>query len=588
MPATAKKKAASRAAKKPRAQPLPVVQVPLEKIDPSPRNRDAKTDIAALAASIASIGMQQAIKLRPKGDRYEIVYGERRWRAVKHLGYSTIDATVEELDDVRAAEIRAIENLQRKDPHALEEAEEYERLLALRDSKGKAVHTPETISKIAGRSVGHVYNRLKLTALAPGLRKALYKHELSLTGAFLIARGIPTELQAEAWTKMREYAEHEAYDEEVDDEGRLTTRAIQNIIDHEFSCRLATAPFSLKDAKLVAAAGSCDACPQRSGNQPFLFAEKDPTDTCTNVACFRTKVAAYVEREKQRVLAVGGTVLSDDESRRVFQGGCSLPYNSKWVDLDQANHDDAERRTWKKLLGDLCPPPALAFTAQSKPILLAEKAAILATLKEHGLDPASVRKAKASTTAAIDPGVDGARSAVHHDDPEEDDAPEGAEPLSEQPGAPEAPTDQRFAADVSRITRQQVIGAIVAAAEGAGADDNRFVQLVYETMLHGGYHNAIADAVKRRLGPKRPKGEYPATALAEHGAALGPAALRGLLLELAISRSAFYAADGKYPRDLQHAIELYQVDAAALEQAVVDELTAKRAARLAGAKAGGA
>ena len=115
------------------------------------------------------------------------------------------------------------------------------------------------------------------------------------------------------------------------------------------------------------------------------------------------------------------------------------------------------------------------------------------------------------------------------------------------------------------------------------------MQIVYETMLHGGYHNAILDAVKRRLGPKRPKGEYAPTALQGHATTLTPTALRGLLLELAVSRSAYHVSgSNKYPRDLQQAIDLYKVDADAIEKTVTEELGAKRAARLARTKPGSA
>jgi ParB family chromosome partitioning protein len=582
-----KKKATAQASKNQLKPPLPVIQVPLDKIDPSPLNRDATTDIVALTGSIKAHGQQQAIKLRTKGDRFEIVYGERRWRAVKQLGQKVIDATVEDLSDVEAANLRATENYQRANPHALEEAEEYERLLAMRDEHGEAVHTPQTVARLAARSAGHIYNRLKLTALAPTLRKAVYKQDLSLTGAFVIARGIPADLQAEAWQKMQEYARDEAPEEDLDDDGHLTRRAIQMIVDHDYTSLLSNAPFSLKDAKLVPGAGTCDACPNRSGNQPFLFDQKtDRKDTCTNLTCFRSKVAAYVDREKKRVLELGGKVLSDDESRKLFQGGSSLPFGSKWMDLDQPNYDDSARRSWRNLLGDLSPSPVLAFTAQSKPVLLAEKSVVQATLKAHGLDPAALvkkplaAKARDATTPAA-----GGGAATHHDDPEDEDLDED----TPDPHAPASPAEQRFKADVDRISRQRILGAIVTAAEAAATDDNRFVDLVLDTTLHGGFHNAIIDAVKRRLGHKRPKGESAPAALQDHLAKLGPAGLRGLLLELAISRSGYYVtASTKYSRDLQRAIDAYGIDAAAIEKAVSDEISAKRAARLSGAKASSA
>ena len=224
-------------------------------------NREVTLDLAPLVESIRAYGVQMPIKVRPTGPRFEIVFGERRWRACKELGHSTIPVTVEDLSDDEAHERRVLENAQRKQPHALEEAESYERLLLMRDKKGKALHTPMSIASIAGCSVAHVYNRLKLTALAPELRKAFYAGDLSITGAFLIARGIPTKLQAAAWERMSRYAEHEAYDEDLDDDGRLSSRGIQAVIDQEYSSRLDTATFGLEDATLVTTAGACAPCP---------------------------------------------------------------------------------------------------------------------------------------------------------------------------------------------------------------------------------------------------------------------------------------------------------------------------------------
>jgi ParB family chromosome partitioning protein len=577
---TPAKKMKSRTTTAPKAKttpPLPVLAISVSQIDPCPVNRDATFDIDSLAASIKANGLQEAIKVRPKGSRFEIVFGERRWRAFKKLGYPEIPATVEDLDDVRAAAVQAAENLCRKDPHPLEEAETYERLLAMRQN-GKAVFTPETIAReVANRSVGHVYNRLKLTALSPELRKALYGDKISLTGAFLVARGVPTALQAEAWTKMMHYQEDESGPEELDDQGRLNTVTIKSIIEHEYSSRLEHAPFSLKDAKLVTAAGSCEACAKRSGNQPMLFDRMDPKDTCTDLPCFKSKVAAFIAREKGRVVAAGGTVLTDEESRKVFNGGTQLPFSSKWLDLDDVCFDDPKRRTWRKLLGDLCPAATLAFTSQGKPKLLAERAAVMASLKANGLDQESLnKKPGAAPPAAARP--------AHRDDPEDDTDPETT--AATAPTTPDA-GDERFKARVTRTTRERILAAIAAAAEGAGSEDNRFVQLTLETMFHGGYHNALLDAVKRRLGAKRPKNEYPPEALAKHAATLSPLAVRALLLELALGRSGYYStASNEYPVDLARAIDVYKIDASAIEKTVTDQLSAARAARLSGAKAG--
>ena len=391
MPATAKKSAAKPSKPRPGTKPMAISLVDLTRIDPSQQNRDAGRDLAPLVDSIRRFGIQMPIKVRPKGDRFEIVYGERRWRAAKEAGLDAIPATVEDLSDEEAQARRILENTQRQDPHALEEAEAYERLLAMRDRKGKAIHTVESIAEVAGRSPAHVYHRLKLTALAPELRKAFYAGELSATGAFLVARGIPTELQAEAWVRMKRYAEADAFEEDLDDEGHLTASAIEDIIDRDYARRIDGAPFPVGDASLVPAGGACAACPKRSVNQPALFPEPDREDVCTDVACWRAKVAAFMERERREVFAVGGTVLLEEESRRIFNGGAALPWNSPWIDLDAPCHEHPERLPWRELLGDLCPAPTLAFTSQGRPMRLARRAEALETLQKNGVDLAARR-----------------------------------------------------------------------------------------------------------------------------------------------------------------------------------------------------
>ena len=303
---------------------------------------------------------------------------------------------------------------------------------------------------------------------------------------------------------------------------------------------------------------------------PLLYS-RDPKDTCTNVTCFRSKISAYIDREKKRVLAVGGKVLSDDESRRVFQGGSSLPFGSKWVDVDQSNYDDPGRRTCAS--SSVIPLPApdarLHVAGEADPA------------RGEGRDPGDAQGPWASTPSrsARSPPPNKKSTAAgteHRDDPEDDQL--DADEDNEQPGAPTSAAEERFEATVARVSRQRIIAAIVAAAESAGADDNRFVQLVYnDTMLHGGYHNAIGDAVKRRLGSKRAKGEYAPTALEEHAKILPANWAPALLLELAISRSGYFTTEAsKYPRDLQHAIDLYKLDAKGIEKSVADELGATR------------
>ena len=130
--------------------PLPVQVIALDEIDPSPINRDAG-NIDDLVPSVQEHGVQQPIKVRPQGDRFEIVFGERRFRAAKKVGLKGIPATVEDLTDEEALELRVIENACRVNPHPLEEAEAYEDLLAMKDSRGKPFHTAESLAKVLAR-----------------------------------------------------------------------------------------------------------------------------------------------------------------------------------------------------------------------------------------------------------------------------------------------------------------------------------------------------------------------------------------------------------------------------------------------------
>jgi hypothetical protein len=91
------------------AEPLPVQLIAVDDIDPSPLNRGSR-DIDELAVSVREHGVQQPIKVRPQGARFEIVYGERRFRAAKKVGLKEVPATVEYLTEEEAHTLRVLEN----------------------------------------------------------------------------------------------------------------------------------------------------------------------------------------------------------------------------------------------------------------------------------------------------------------------------------------------------------------------------------------------------------------------------------------------------------------------------------------------
>ncbi len=105
--------------------------VEVDLIDPNPfqpRTRFDETRIEELAASLRAAGMLQPLLLRPAGLRYQVVAGERRWRAAQRVGFATVPAIVRPVQDQEALELTLIENLQREDLNPIEEAQAYDRL----------------------------------------------------------------------------------------------------------------------------------------------------------------------------------------------------------------------------------------------------------------------------------------------------------------------------------------------------------------------------------------------------------------------------------------------------------------------------
>jgi ParB family chromosome partitioning protein len=145
-------------------------------IRPNARQARAAVDedgIVELAVSINEHGLLQPIVVRPQGEGYELVAGERRWRAFQLLGRETIPALVREFDDVKAACALLVENIQRENLNPLEEAAAYQRL-----TKEFGL-TQEEVARLVGKSRAAVANTLRLLTLPPPVLKLISQGELS-------------------------------------------------------------------------------------------------------------------------------------------------------------------------------------------------------------------------------------------------------------------------------------------------------------------------------------------------------------------------------------------------------------------------
>ena len=156
-----------------------VMTLPIEQVYPGrsqPRTIFAQTEIDELADSIRQLGILQPLIVRPHPTRtgsYEIIAGERRWRAAQQARLHEVPALVRELSDGEALEIALVENLQRENLSPVEEAEAYRRLM------DEFSHTQEALAKIVGKSRSHVANMLRLLQLPANAKEMLMDGRLT-------------------------------------------------------------------------------------------------------------------------------------------------------------------------------------------------------------------------------------------------------------------------------------------------------------------------------------------------------------------------------------------------------------------------
>ena len=159
-----------------------VKSIALDRIEPNPDQPRTIFDEAALhelANSIREHGVLQPILVRPLGEnRYQLVAGERRWRASKEAGLATIQALVEEIDDDTALEIAIIENLQREDLSPLEEATMYDRMI---HEHGYSIRK---LADKLGKDKGYLENRLRLADAPEEIRELVSLRKDTLSHAY--------------------------------------------------------------------------------------------------------------------------------------------------------------------------------------------------------------------------------------------------------------------------------------------------------------------------------------------------------------------------------------------------------------------
>lgn len=358
-----------------------VREVWIEAIDESPTNPRRRFDEAALAEladSIRTAGVVSPILVRPHPtvrERYELVFGARRLRAARLAGLSAVPAMVRELDDLEVLELQVVENLQRADVTALEEAAGYQQL---RDRHGMTV---DQIAAKIGKSRRYVYGRLSLAKLTLATREVLEAAACPISDSVaLLLTGLPEIDQLAAAKELGEGVED--YDDDADEPTRrpYTVQAAEHLIRTTYTRSLEAPPFDVDDVTLGAPA--CGGCMFNTANQEGSGARPP---RCADRACFERKVTKAGDARIAQARATGIKVLGPTDS--VFDG--TYLTDRKYVDARSAIYEfgvggKTGIEVLERLPIDAAPELVLARDGAGMVRELIPRAALKAALEEHG------------------------------------------------------------------------------------------------------------------------------------------------------------------------------------------------------------
>lgn len=341
-----------------------VVNIPIAQIAESPfnpRRTFGDSGLQELATDIKLHGILSPLLARARlvdplaaadkmFDGFELIFGHRRFRAAQLAGLKLVPCIVRAMTDDQARRAQISENLAREDVHPIEEAEGLQALIDAGDSA-------DQLAAQFGKSRSYVYGRLKLLQACEQIRTACLAGEISSEVALLIARLRTDKLQQKAlqYIKGRYIS--------LEDGGGQSYRSIRSLMAEHFTLDLKKPMFDPTDALLVPDAGTCGACPKRTGNAPefadFLGAERinygtHGADVCTDPDCFQAKKTAHLRQEAATLEGKGKSVIDGNKARAAVSATGEV--KGAYVALKDVKKQLAEARTAAQRDSKIVPP----------------------------------------------------------------------------------------------------------------------------------------------------------------------------------------------------------------------------------------
>lgn len=260
-----------------------IVSVALADLQPSnynPRKNFDEKSLAELADSIRQQGVLQAIGVRPIAEnRFEIVFGERRYRASQIAGLEEIPAVILDISDETAEEMAVTENLQRKDVTPIEEANAYQKLI----ESGR--HDVQSLAVQFGKNESYIRTRLKFVSLIPEIAQLLEQDELTISVATEICR-YGEDIQHDIYEKhLKEGVLYNSW------RGMKASEVAKNI-ERSYTTDLKRYFFD----KTV-----CLSCPHNTNNM-MLFCEEGSCGNCANRKCLEEMNASYLAEKAVQLM----------------------------------------------------------------------------------------------------------------------------------------------------------------------------------------------------------------------------------------------------------------------------------------------